>query len=226
MEDSMVRKVRALLERAASTEHDGEAESCREAAERLMVKYSIDAALLENKEGYKTKPTSFKCEMFAPYGKEKGYLLFRISEVFSCTTIDIRNGDFHVFGFESDLDMVWTLWESLQTQMVLELAPHNYEDITFKRSFMRAFANRVHDRLEEFYRAAVSESGGGTDLVLRDRKKDVDSAVRDEYPSLTRSRSKSRRNNYGAHHGHQAGGRADIGLAGNKVSAGSRSIGG
>jgi hypothetical protein len=167
-------------------------------------------------------------KMDAPYATEKAYLLFRISAPMGVKGVQLGSGKstrMHLFGVQSDLERVELLFTSLLLQAarwVSKVKPANPwtydnpygEDVAaYRRSWMRGFADVVGGRIREAEdrKRGESESGGsGVELVLFDRGKLVNQAMRDAYPRLGTIRGPQvRRGAYAA--GRQAGATADIG---------------
>lgn len=145
----------------------------------------------------------------------------------------------HVFGFESDVERVFELILSLERQALSAqkawwrdaperqwLSPN--DAWIARREFLFAFGRAVGFKLDEIYRQAVEETvstevspegkavpaeSKGTELVLLDRKAEVEAAVSDFYGgNLRKGRSSSRRaTRYGREAGTEAGRRADVG---------------
>lgn len=226
MSENVIRKVRALLDRAANTQFPEEAQTCRETAERLMVKYTIDEAMVEaSAVGGKTKPGSMEVEFTPPHINQMAYLMNGIANVFNCKLILMGKKDAIIYGFESDLDAVWTLWESLYSQLMNELVAQGPGSSSFKKSFMMSFSLRVHDRLEKFYKTAVEEGEPGTALVLRDRKTEVEALFHEKHP-YTSSKRMSGGSDWAGHTaGTAAGARADIGMSGRTMAGSGAALG-
>lgn len=188
-ESSTMRRIRALLAQAedpAATPAEAEAFSAK--AHEMMVRYSIDHAMIEaTKPGTRETPIvrSFPAEQ--GYGKPKMFLLAGIAKAFATNVVRRQKGDVitvEIIGFESDLDFIDTLYTSLLLQGTSALAKQPRSDRSFRTSFWYGFANRTAARAEDTFkrveREAV-ETEAGTALVLANRADDVSSAAAEHY---------------------------------------------
>lgn len=219
--DQMLRKVRGLLAKAedpACTPEEAEAFSRK--AEELIAAYAIDMALVEERRARgRGKPTTREVASEANYRKPFGQLLIEISAALGCKPIwGHKQKLITVVGFESDLDLVETLYGSLLLQatnaMVHEAKRVGYrgDDLwRFKVSFITGFALRVGKRLREMYRDQAEASGTGTALVLRDRRQDVEEEFARLFPDTRKVNGPNVRDPLAFRAGGQAADRADIG---------------
>lgn len=226
-QESILRRLRALIARA---EHPNtpkpEAELSRKQAEKLMAKYSINAALLGDLEENKTKPSHFKFDIFGSYMLDRGILINGIADVFNCKVIRHQNrygtDDYSLFGFEADLDMVWTLWESIDRQATDALFSMP-GSVSFKKSFMSGFTNEVVNRLRDFYAEAIKEAEAesgtpGTAIVLANRKDEVQAYMDQTIGKTTKSKLRRSGDAGGYFAGAHAGSKADISLNDRKLA--------
>ena len=222
--NAMLEKVRKLL---AKAEAEGvtpqEAELLSAKAAELMAKYGIDKAMADARAHVSPKPVNKVFTIDQPYSQVKGHLLHAVARALHCQGVTIRTSGptsrVHVFGFESDIELVEMLYTSLLLQMAHATARHPISSwlrgrkvMAERRSFMLGFVSGVSPRLEAAYalaEAATDDTGTpGTELVLRNRDVAVEGAVADAYPKLTKTRITWRGGGYGA--GHEAGQRANI----------------
>lgn len=147
----------------------------------------------------------------------------------------------HVFGFESNLVLVETLVTSLLVQMITSMSVHESgtgrvgytgaDTAGWRRSFIVGFVERVTTRLQDEHQRAVrqesattrSDAGRGTaeagaaprseslSIVLADRERDVEQAMRREYPHLRSASVGSGSSMSGRRAGQDAASRADLG---------------
>lgn len=225
-QESIKRKIHAMLSRA---QHPNtpvpEAELCMQQAQKLMIKYSLNQANIESEMTgeYQTRPSTFELYIPAPFIKQKSELLSSICQIFNCTAV--RNQfveDGHalatVFGFESDTDSVWTLFQSLHLQMVDALYDQEQSSVTFRKSFISSYTGRVYGRMMDYYKEELSESEAGTDLVLANRMEDVKALQKETFPD-TRTSKQTKINDYdAARQGRDAGNKADITLTSRKIT--------
>jgi hypothetical protein len=137
-----------------------------------------------------------------------------------------------VVGFEPDLDGVDALFTSLLVQATRRMVAERPEPDrwgrsqtrSFRQSFLLSFAARIGERLteaaEHSRRAAEEELSVSLVPALARRQDEVDEAVGDMFPKLTRHRSRSATNREGWAAGRQAadtahldGDRAPLGRA-------------
>ena len=81
MDEKILRRVRALLERAERTSFEDEAESARAMAERLIMTYGLEKAL-STPVADQGKITTIRVDFQDPYSDRKAYLLHRVSDAF------------------------------------------------------------------------------------------------------------------------------------------------
>jgi hypothetical protein len=228
MDEGKLARVRKLLAKAEGAATEAERDAYNGKAAELIAEYGIDEALLSAAEHRNETVANKIMKMDAPYATEKAYLLFRISAPMGVKGVQLGSGKstrMHLFGVQSDLERTELLFTSLLlqaarwVQKVKPANPWTYdnpygEDVAaYRRSWMRGFADEVGGRIREAEdrKRGESESGGsGVELVLFDRGKLVNQAMRDAYPRLGTIRGPQvRRGAYAA--GRQAGATADIG---------------
>ncbi|MCK2220427.1 DUF2786 domain-containing protein [Actinomadura sp. ATCC 31491] len=190
-------RVRALLAKAESTTYEAEAQTFTSAAQRLMAKYSIDAAMLDARPGGGEAPAGIRVGVDAPYEQPKAVLLNLVAEANRCRVIWSRELGFAtVLGFAADLSWVEMLFTSLLVQAQTALVNSGTKkhgagrsrSKAFRQSFLSAFAARIGERLAEATADAVAQESAsrGTDLVpvLAAREQEVEQAVERMFPSL------------------------------------------
>lgn len=232
-DEKMLRKIRALLAQAedpATTPEEAETFSAK--AQELMVRYSIDHALIEaTKPGTRETPVLRKFATEQGYTKPKMYLLAGIAGAFPTHVVRNQSGDrvvtVDIIGYPSDLDLIDTLYTSLLLQASHALSRQARSDRSFRTSFWYGFAQRAGQRAAEVYqrvhREAV-EAEASTALVLVSRTEDVAAAVRDQYANqrLGKVSSPSVRSRQGFESGREAANRADLG--GTRFSGGRKAL--
>lgn len=224
--DDVLRKVRAALALAESERelgHEDTADAHTATAMRLMAKYGIDEKLAKARAKATHVPTDKVFHIQAPYANTKNRLLAVVAKALHCTPIlmTTRGADerVHVFGFESDLELVEMLYTSLLLQMMSEIGRHQFPVwctgrtlMAERRSFMFGFIVAVKPRLEAAYALAEAEADDtgttGKELVLASRDLAVQTAVDAAYPKLRTVRATTSGRSGAA--GRAAGGRANI----------------
>lgn len=232
-ETDALRKVRALLAKAESTDSAAEAESLTNTATAIMAKYGLDAALVSARAETREVPTSIKVNVSNPYAAQKSALYNVIAKANRCRLIKISSGAstvLHVFGFQTDLEIVELLYTSLLLQsanQMRNIQASRYESARARRgSFLLGFAAEIGDRLKAANARAKAgmQDSPGTDLVLASREVQISDAFRAKYPRTrgvaTRAGSNAA---YGA--GRDAGARANLHNRSNVGGAGYTALG-
>lgn len=193
VDETVMRKIRALKLRAEGTTFPEEAERCIETIKRLAMKHSIDVSMLdaEDLEAGRITPGSFECVLWAPHSTYKWYVFNSIFEQFSCRTVGVlkEKGNQHllVYGFESDLDLGWTLWEIISDHMLKDMEINCGSGASEKKAYMLGFANRIEERLRAYYKEVVEEMGyesTSTDLVLASKIEKVSELLEEKHPNM------------------------------------------
>lgn len=196
-----VTKLLAKAERAGTPE---EAEAFQEKAMQLMAKYGIDQAVLNAKkvaagqvseEIVKTRVT-----IMNPYSEPKARMVGWIAMRMRCRSIlhpdptGRSTGGVTVVGFESDVNRVKQLVESLLLQMTSLVGRQSdpwgcTPTRTWRKNWATGFAVSTSNRVEEFERRARQEAettsdGPSTALVLVDRTTQLDRWYEDNFSHL------------------------------------------
>lgn len=199
--EEAMEKIAKLLAKAESTT-PAEAEAITERAEQLMMKYSIDQAVLNSRraaQGTKVdeKITRYTFEFKGTYHRGLLYTFEQIAHALGFK-VSFRRGSnrssMTIMGFESDIENGKLLITSLQLQLTAALTAwwKNYDDksrmtpmekFKARRSFMYAFADGVVYRVWSRRRKLMEEAEAempGTELAVRDR----DKILSDAYAAL------------------------------------------
>jgi len=213
-------RVQALLRKAESTAFPAEAEALTAKAQDLLTRYALDAALVESVDGGRV-PVVRRVAVTGAYGSGRAMLLGAVAHANRCVAVwDPSASVAMVVGFAVDLDVTELLWGSLVSQgeaAVVAAGPQRdragrSRTRSWRSAFWVAFAQRIGQRLDDVARATTSEvTGVSGDLapVLASRQRDVDAAVRQHFPRLTRRRARVS-NGDGWAAGRQAADRADL----------------
>lgn len=222
-------KIRALLDKAESTEFPEEAEALTNKAVELMERYRIDEAMIADARPPQDRGKIIEKEIFAgagPYVNARVLLAVEISECHSVRTIigtEDRGKVLFLVGYETDIELTEMLYTSLLVQAtgalnspeVKKSKPGFVHGTAFGRSFLMSFAMTVGNRLRAATRVAsdaTADTGRSVALVLADRTKDVDDDVLRRYGKLRSAKQFTAGSSYdGSVAGIQAGNRADIG---------------
>lgn len=232
--DKILTRVRMMLAKAESTTFEAEAETFTAAAQSLMARHSIDAAWVAedqrraggNGADAEGGPHGRRIGIDNPYDGPKASLLDAVARANRCRMVWTRDLGFGtVMGFEADLDGVELLFTSLLVQANTRLmaegkrADHRGRSRTrtFRQSFLTAYAHRIGERLREVADAEVasaqaSAGARGQELVplLAAREEEVDEAVAQWFPVLSKSRAAPVRDAEGWHIGREAADQASL----------------
>ena len=189
--EAMQRKIAGLLRKAEGASTTAEAGAFASKAEQLMVKYSIDAAMLatEEKEAIITRHVDIK----GIYALPTTIGLNGLAKALGTTQYWImgRQSKSHtgvICGFQGDVDTLVMLWSSLtlqattamqqwaaQNDRLKEMTP--FEKFNERRTFLMGFWVRASKRAEDAFKVAVKEAdaeySGGAALALVDRAAQV-----------------------------------------------------
>ncbi|HET8558922.1 MAG TPA: DUF2786 domain-containing protein [Marmoricola sp.] len=205
----MLAKVRKLLAQAedpAATPAEAEAFTAR--ATRLIADHGIDQALLDERRPGRDLAGDVVLDVDPPYANEKATLASVVADGLRCRavvrkrrSVDGAAFSVHLFGRESDLVCVEMLLTSLLlqgTRAVLGTAVPPWEHkAAFRRTWWLGFAGAVSQRLRESGERAAHEAearfaaaGTSSALVLADRAREADEAMRAAYPRLRTAASR------------------------------------
>lgn len=217
-----VRKLLNLAERAA-TIHEAEAFTAK--ATDLMVRYSIDEALLA-KDGKSETQIVHKVFTVTGYAKAKIQLLYSVASAMGCKMVLYSNtkagwstAQAEVTGFESDVAGVEALFASLQMQVVSEADKAFKRTVgqhgrSFRQAFILGFAGKIGTRLYTQRTATVAEAEvatPGSELAIVDRSAAVEVAFKAKHGKTGKATAPRLSSNSGYRDGVTAGGRANIG---------------
>lgn len=194
----IVTTIRTMLAKAESTPFEAEAEACVDAAQRLMTRHSIDAACFSAEQGHRDSPIGARIGVDSPHERAKALLVTVVAEANRCRAVwSAHYGFVSVVGFAVDVNLVATLYASLQSQAVAALRRHGGkaaergETLTaeFRSSFMVAFADRVGNRLQHASAQATAAAADQRNVlpVLAAQSDVIDAAVRQWFVGLKHS---------------------------------------
>ncbi|MEV0589632.1 DUF2786 domain-containing protein [Nonomuraea sp. NPDC050310] len=208
-------RVRKLLAKAEGTDNPHERATFMAAASALMAKYGIEQATLTGRAS-RSAPGDRLVTLADPWAREKARLVCLVAQAVRCRPLLIGRGEggqrVHIFGFGSDLERADLLATSLLLQMATGLAavdPPASNPRAYRRSWLLGFADEVYRLLQAAEEAALrDEAAPGTELVLADRRAEVEAAVAEVYPRIRRT--VPRTSGTGYRDGVEAGRRADL----------------
>jgi hypothetical protein len=238
MSAKMANKINALLLKAESTEFPEEAEALTAKAMVLMTEYAISDALLEETKAEKDPRERVETRIVRvpkPYSMDRlkilggvaramgGYMYFfpqSRSGWKTATNSKDHSTKAALVGFPSDLDRIWTMFESLIKQEIVARKMAG-EGLAFEgqgkkkiwnKSFIRSYGYTIEKRLREIYQEETSQAAaesGSVALVLASRKDAVKAEV--EAADLGSSNHNYQSSWAGSAAGREAGSRASLG---------------
>lgn len=206
MSDKKIELIQQLLAKAESTTPE-EAEALTEHAERLMVKYGIEQAVIDSKKSEKDgdKIVQEYIEFTGAYRLEWIVLGHQVCLGLGSlrtlkSTWKNKWARLYIIGYASDVARAKMLIESLQAQCQVAVrawwrtakgqyagAP-SYDQEAARRSFASGFGIGAGTRIRDNRLQVVEESGSGTELVLVSR----DAKVQQHFDTIAKGTSRSR----------------------------------
>ncbi|RBY75555.1 hypothetical protein DQ238_19485 [Geodermatophilus sp. TF02-6] len=219
-----LRRIRALLVKAESTEFPDEAEALTAKAQELMTRHAVDVALLDlgggapGRAGVDTR----RVHVDDPYVWAKVQLLGAVADANGVRLVWYQSlGIANLVGVAADLDAVELLFTSLLLQVGRALgaaeraAGRRSASRAFRRAFLLGYAVRIGERLRSAREQATATAAAerGVDLlpVLRSRQEAVDDVFTELFPRVRSTRSRSSMDAGGYWAGRAAAESADVG---------------
>jgi hypothetical protein len=198
VEPKVLSRVRALLAKAESTTFPEEADALMAKAQELMGRHAIDRAMVAGRDH--GKPSSSRILVEDPYATAKSLLLAAVGHATRCKAVWSKTSRvMTVFGYADDLAAVELLYTSLllQATSAMSAAARGGDPRTrsraFRHAFLVAYAHRIGRRLAEVTASTIEdadrEHGGSLLPVLARRDAEIDAAVAEAFPRLSRART-------------------------------------
>ena len=227
---ALIAKLLSTAESLSAQGNEEAAASYMAKASALQLKFMVEDSEIRQAQGDKRADDPLVSHRVIGVEKRSGYvkarrdLLDGLVSIFHCkATMAHDRSSMTIYGFQSDVDFVQTIFSSLVTQMMSNM-DHDAKSMpswesprTWRTSYAHGWAWRVVSRLRAARTSQEAEAGTttpGTALVLRDRSQ----AVQDYYDQLFAGRkmragyvNRSTRSSDGLRRGDAAGSRADIG---------------
>lgn len=232
MTEEKIDLIAKLLAKAESTTPE-EAEALTEHAERLMVKYAIDQAVIDERRSREGKASERIVEVKVTFtGTYREALIDMGSNVVwglgsmrpLTGSVGTRSNLF-IVGFESDVAQAEVLIRSLHVQALIAMRAwwkdnairyrygSDWDRRRARDHFIRGFGHGAYIRIESNRLQVIEEAGSGTDLVLVDRKTRVDEHV--DGLGLRKATERQKRwDGFAQAHGNLAGREANTGEKG------------
>ena len=178
--ETMIEKITKLLAKAENTTNAEEAEAFSAKATKLMIKWSIDEAVIQARRSDGGKPDEIITKRIAvrtTFWKAHRELGFAVGYGFGFKLLQANhssekgaNGSFTWIGFESDISKAELLYTSLLIQCQRALTSFTaewkqtyyylpkHEEWKSRRAFIMGFATEIQGRLQTQRRAAEKEA--------------------------------------------------------------------
>lgn len=214
--DKVLRTLELLLTFTEDNSSTGEFEAAQSRAQALITKYHIQEAQL----GKVSKGQSFvprRIEIDGPYAHNKVVLLNVIAKRNFCKVLKGR-GYALVYGYESDIDLVLSLYQLLLLHMTSEMATaynslyfteEDVHPVSWKKSFLSGYAAEIGSRLDQVKDGLVGSVSGSSAVVLRDKQHSLE-VFWDQLPKGDKATC-SVNSSDGYFSGRDSGTRADLG---------------
>lgn len=163
LDPDVLRKIRALLAKAESTEFVDEAEALTDRAHRLLAKYGMDHALLDARDpAHADRVVAVYLPIDSPYTTSKAEMLAAIALAMRCMALTRRTlraertlraiDGCELWGYEADVTRTEVLFTSLLVQadrgMVRAMPKDPDENLgAFRRSWRDGFTVAIVDRI-------------------------------------------------------------------------------
>jgi Protein of unknown function (DUF2786) len=221
--ESLVQRVRKLLDKAEATTNVHEAEAFSQKAAQLVALHRISPERLEAVGRGDGELGIVEINVGrGAYVRARLALLAAVSEphdvrvVYQATPAGTIG---FAAGFRRDLDVVEMLYESLHQQASAQMAEikrgSGGATQRYRRSFLFGFADRVGQILAEAKagaeEAVVQAQASSTALAIRERREEVDGYVRESWGRVRAAAAPSSVGPDGWHSGAKAAERADVG---------------
>lgn len=228
MNEAKLDLIAKLLAKAESTTPE-EAEALTEHAERLIVKYGIEQAQIDERRGRlgqtREQIVTERMLFSGVYSRDLREIGIGVAGALGVVRPMVSDSPgrslLYLVGYSSDVRQAMTLAASLEVQAMVAMrawwAEHRYlyrghregVKLRARSGFLRGFAAGAASRIQENRQRIIDESGSGTELVLSSRRERVDAAV-------DRLSTRPSRRRHGADigsftHGHRSGRQAQTG---------------
>lgn len=198
IDERVLRKVRALLAKAESTEHEGEADALTAKAQQLMTAHSIERVVAEGAQQTRSHPVVRRIWLDSPYLTAKAMIVGEVARSNNCDSILTKTWGFvTLVGHNADLDTTELLSTSLLVQATRAMTASGSHTTrsgisrtrSFRQSFLVAYGGRIGERLAEASTAeqttADAERGGTLLPMLAARADGVRTAANTLFPEIT-----------------------------------------
>lgn len=195
------RRVAALLAKAESTDNEAEAEAFSEHAEKLMLQYGLDRAIIAARRSIGTaepeRIVHVTMEFKGTYNRPLLIMCHQLTELFQVKSYFYRHrssSKLVLNGYESDVEQLRVLLASLELQVAAALVKwwkkfstetYDFQYYTptdrynARRSFIEGFGNGVYERIARNRQRGIKDAGTGAELAVIDRLRKVEESLSD-----------------------------------------------
>ncbi len=223
-EQSLVSRVRKLMDKAAATTNSHEADAFSRKAAELVARHRIDPATLVERRSDELAVREIALGRGA-YVRARLALLMAVAEahdarvVFAATPTGTIA---YVAGYTSDLDVVEVMYTSLHAQAAVRMSAERRATAAatqrYRRSFLFGYADRVAKSLEQVRRVTESSSefigsgdGASRSLARLERGRQVEDFMQRRFGRVRSARTSAGAEVGAWSAGSDAAGRADLG---------------
>jgi hypothetical protein len=221
---SLVSRVRKLMDKAAATNNAYEADAFSRKAAELVARHRIDPAALAERSDDELVVREISLGRGA-YVRARLALLTAVAEAHDAGVVfgSTPTGTVaYVAGHSSDLDVVEVMYTSLHSQASLRMAAERRSTAAatqrYRRSFLFGYADRVAQSLEDVRRVAEASSdvavvvdGTGRSLARLERGHRVEEFISQRFGRVRRARTSAGAELGGWSDGSHAAEGADLG---------------
>jgi hypothetical protein len=202
------RKVRGLLAMAEGTDNAEEAAAFYAKAQRLMLSYGIDEAMLDRGREEKVEPTTTTLHFTGTYARAWISAAFSVVRAAGCRAVYVQGRGsnayrLEVVGMPDDVAFVEAIVASITLQSASAFKAYKRDHIFWstlepaakvrqQKSFLIGYGQGVGEKVKAARSATsqekVTEYGSGAELVLVSREKRVAQAFHQAHPRLRAGR--------------------------------------
>ncbi len=197
----IIRKIKGLLELAASDPDSNESKLAAERAGVLQAKYNIkyiaEDSLNENGIVKETTPVYIKRNMLWSHT-----LITSIAEAFDCQAIRTfgthikdfigdNNYKFAIIGYKHDVEIAMYYFKYLRT-MISKKGEDKYKKLKERKAYQMGFCMAVSKRLKEMTRVKEYHTDKRTYALVLVKKNDVLKAYKKEFPNTNQTKSQAK----------------------------------
>lgn len=188
-----IRRVRALLAKASSTDSDDEREALEAKAMEIMAAHGIEQAQLSASRATRDKVILRHLDRFDRYERERSALLAAVGTSMRVVVVrqefGVNAAGYSLLGFSSDIDRAMVLFQYLDAHAMMQVARLINASATasYRSNWLVGFALAISQRLQQAEERAADDALAtepGTALILADRSQQVEREARRIFPRV------------------------------------------